>query len=61
MNPRQLLQRLLADVPTYGSRDILTLLPLVAAVQGALHTRMLAIQSEAVHPIPSRAPTPISS
>ena len=56
MSPVQLLQRLLADVPTYESQDILVLLPYVAAVQGALHTRMLALQHQAPQPDPQSRP-----
>ena len=52
MNPGQQLQRILADVPTYQSDMILSMLPFVAALQGALHTRMLALQHEAAQPDP---------
>jgi hypothetical protein len=35
---------MLADVPRYESADIVSLLPFVAALQSALHARMLALQ-----------------
>ena len=44
MTPSQQLQKLLGEVPGYDGKDIVGLLPLVAALQGALHTRMLALQ-----------------
>ena len=50
MTPGQQLQRLLADVPQYDPADIATLLPLVAALQSALHVRILAFQHQAVFP-----------
>ena len=50
MTPGQQLQRLLADVPQYESADIVILLPFVAALQSALHIRMLALQHQAVFP-----------
>ena len=50
MTPGQQLQRLLADVPQYESADIVILLPFVAALQSALHARMMALQHQAVFP-----------
>ena len=50
MTPGQQLQRLLADVPRYESDDVVSLLPFVAALQSALHTRMLALQHQAAFP-----------
>ena len=46
MTPSQQLQKLLGEVPGYDGKDIVGLLPLVAALQGALHTRMLALQQQ---------------
>ena len=46
MNADQQLQRLLAEVPGYDGADIVRLLPLAAALQSALHTRMLALQQQ---------------
>ena len=43
MTPSQQLQKLIAEVAGYGGKDIVTLLPLVAALLGALHTRLLAL------------------
>ena len=40
MTPHQQLQKLLGEVPGYDGKDIVGLLPLVAALQGALHTRL---------------------
>ena len=46
MTPHQQLQKLLGDVHRYGAADVVGLLPLAAALQSALHTRMLAIQQQ---------------
>ena len=43
MTPSQQLQKMLAEVAGYDGKDIVSLLPLVAALQGALHTRLLAL------------------
>ena len=43
MTPSQQLQKMLAEVAGYDGTDIVRLLPLVAALQGALHTRLLAL------------------
>ena len=50
MTPGQQLQKLLGDVPVYQAADILTLLPLAAALQSALYARILALQHQA--PLP---------
>ena len=50
MTPIQQLQRLLGDVHRYEAADIVGLLPLAAALQSALHTRMLAIQQHSGMP-----------
>lgn len=50
MTPGQQLQRLLADVPLYESDVVVSLLPFVAALQSALHARMMALQHQAVFP-----------
>ncbi len=50
MTPGQQLHKLLAEVPGYEAADVVTLLPYVAALQSALHTRMLALQSQAAMP-----------
>ena len=50
MTPGQQLQRLLANVPQYDPADIAGLLPLVAALQSALHVRILALQHQTVFP-----------
>ena len=50
MTPSQQLQKMLGEVPGYDGKDIVGLLPLVAALQGALHTRMLALQQQAGMP-----------
>ena len=50
MIPSQQIQKLLGEVPGYDGKDIVGLLPLVAALQGALHTRMLALQQQAGMP-----------
>ena len=46
MTPIQQIQKLLGEVPGYKAQDIVGLLPLAAALQSALHTRMLAIQQQ---------------
>ena len=46
MTPIQQIQKLLGEVPGYEAADIVGLLPLAAALQSALHTRMLAIQQQ---------------
>ena len=43
MTPSQQLQKMLGEVVGYDGEDIVSLLPLVAALQGALHTRLLAL------------------
>ena len=43
MTPSQQLQKILGEVAGYDGKAIVGLLPLVAALQGALHTRLLAI------------------
>lgn len=43
MSPQQQLQRLLADILTYEADDIVTLLPLAAALVSALCSRAVAI------------------
>ena len=43
MTPSQQLQKIIAEVTGYDGKDIVTLLPLVAALLGALHTRLLAL------------------
>ena len=53
MTPGQQLQRLLADVPQYEPADIVSMLPLSAALQSALLTRILALQH---HAAPETAP-----
>ena len=50
MTPGQQIQKLLGAVPGYEAEDLVSLLPLVAALQSALHTRMLAIQQQAGMP-----------
>ena len=50
MTPGQQLQRLLADVPLYEAADIVSLLPFAAALQSALHARMMALQQETAVP-----------
>ena len=50
MTPGEQIQRLLADVPGYESVDTVTLLPYVAALQSALHARMLAFQYQITLP-----------
>ena len=43
MTPSHQLRKMLGEVATYDGKDIVSLLPLVAALQGALHTRLLAL------------------
>lgn len=50
MTPGQQLQRLLAEIPGYEAPDLITLLPLSAAVQSAIYARILALQHQAVFP-----------
>ena len=50
MTPGQQIQTLLADVPRYETDDIVVLLPFVAALQSALHARMMALQHQAALP-----------
>ena len=50
MTPHQQLQKLLGGVPGYEAEDIVSLLPFAAALQSALHTRMLALQQQTVMP-----------
>ncbi len=49
MTPGQQLQRLLADIPQYEPAEIVSMLPLSAALQSALLTRILALHH---HPAP---------
>ena len=48
MTPGQQIQRILADVPTYDADDIAVLLPYAAALQSAIHARILTLQHQAV-------------
>lgn len=50
MTPGHQLQRLLAEIPGYEAADIVTLLPLAAAVQSALYARILALQYHGAQP-----------
>ena len=50
MTPDRQVQKLLADVLRYDEETVLNLLPLVAALQGALNTRLLALQQQAGRP-----------
>ena len=50
MNPGHQIQRLLAEIPGYEAADIVTLLPLAAALQSALYARILALQHQAAFP-----------
>ena len=50
MTPGKQVQKLLGEVPSYEAADILTLLPLVAALHGALNMRLLAFQRQAAMP-----------
>ncbi len=50
MSPQQQLQRLLAEIPGYGAADIVTLLPMAAALQSALYARVLALHQQTVLP-----------
>lgn len=50
MSPQQRLQRLLADVFTYESDDIVSLLPLAAALLSALCARTSAVQHQQTLP-----------
>ena len=50
MTPIQQLQRMLGDVHRFEPADIVGLLPLAAALQSALHTRMLALQQQSGMP-----------
>ena len=43
MTPSHQLHKILGEVADYEAKDIVILLPLVAALQGALHTRLLAL------------------
>ena len=43
MTHSQQLQKMLAEVAGLGGKDIVTMLPLAAALQGALQTRLLAL------------------
>lgn len=44
MSPAQQLQRLLAEIPACEGPEIIRLLPLTAALQSAIFTRILAFQ-----------------
>ena len=50
MTLHQLIQKLLGDIHRYAAADIVGLLPLAAALQSALHTRMLALQQQSGMP-----------
>ena len=50
MSPGQHLQRLIAQIPACEPNDIVMLLPLAAALQSALHARILALQHQAALP-----------
>ena len=50
MTPGYQLQRLLAEIPSYEAADIVTLLPLAAALQSALYARILALQHQTALP-----------
>ena len=50
MSPGQQLQRLLAEIPGYEAADLITLLPLSAALQSAIYARILALQHQAAFP-----------
>lgn len=50
MTPDQQLQRLLAEVPGYEAPDLISLLPLSAALQSAIYARILALQHQAGPP-----------
>ena len=50
MSPQQRLQRLLADVLTYGSDEVVTLLPLAAALLSALCARTTAMPRHQTFP-----------
>ena len=50
MSPSRQIQRLLGEIPSYEATDVVELLPLVAALQSALHTRILALQQQAALP-----------
>lgn len=50
MTPGQQIHRILADVPTYEADEIAILLPFAAALQSALHARILALQHQAARP-----------
>ena len=50
MSPGQQLQRLLAEIPGYEAPDLITLLPLAAALQSALYARILALHQHTALP-----------
>ena len=50
MTPGRQVQKLLAEVLSYDEETVLNLLPLAAALQGALNTRLLALQQQAGRP-----------
>jgi len=50
MSPGQQLQRLLAEIPGYEAADLITLLPLSAALQSAIYARILVLQHQATFP-----------
>ena len=50
MTPGQQLQRLLAEIPGYEAADLISLLPLSAALQSAIYARILALQHQATLP-----------
>ena len=50
MSPSWQIQRLLGEIPSYEATAVVELLPLVAALQSALHTRILTLQLQAALP-----------
>ena len=50
MTPGHQLQRLLAEIPGYEAADVVTLLPLAAALQSALYARILALHQQTALP-----------
>ena len=50
MSPGHQLQRLLAEIPGYEAADLVSLLPLAAALQSALYARILALHHQATLP-----------
>ena len=50
MSPQQQLQRLLAEIPGYEVPDLVSLLPLSAALQTAIYARILVLQHQVALP-----------